>query len=814
MLSPRWRKVVRDLWGNKLRTLLVVLSIAVGVFAVGMIAGAQESTMTAMNASWNATNPAHITLYTDLFDEDLLWTVRHMPGVADAGGKRTFAVRFKNPAQLAGQTTAGADPEKWRNLGLNTYPDFAAIPVGKVFPQSGAWPPPDRQVLIERASLAWMGVQVGDTILAEAPNGRQRELRIAGVVHDPGQMQASWNGQAAGYVSADTLKWFGVAQDFDQLAIIARPELTDPKALARLSQDIRNKVENSGRTVYYTFIPKPGKHPAGESVEPILLVLGILGGLSLALSALLVVNTMQALLTQQVRQMGIMKAIGARNGQITGIYCGMVVAFGLLALVVAIPLGALGARGLTQILADMINFDVHGFRVPPDVLALEVAIGLAVPLLASLYPIISAARITPHEAMSDFGLSSARATRRPSRFALTGRVTAPFQLGRVIGRPTLLSLRNTFRRKGRLALTLATLILGGGIFIGVFSVRDSVLTTLDAMFNYVDYDAVLVFRRPYRIDQIEREARSVPGVVAAEGWRFDNARRMRPDDTESDPLFIRALPAQSALVRPRVVEGRWLLPEDENAVVINTMLLKNEPDLKVGDPLKLKIAGKETEWRVIGLVADTPPAPMLHVNYTYAARLMGEVDRAGVVIVVTEPRDATSQAQITTALEAHFKSIGMETNYRQTSTEERAQIVARFDVLIIFLLIMAVLLAVVGAIGLAGTMSLNVLERTREIGVMRAIGASDGSVFQIVVIEGILIGLISWASGALLAFPFGKLLSDAIGNITMKTAMSYTYSTTGLGLWLATATILAILASLLPARNASRVSVRDVLAYE
>ena len=522
---------------------------------------------------------------------------------------------------------------------------------------------------------------------------------------------------------------------------------------------------------------------------------------------------LQSLLPSDVQIVPVAARAGALS-QMTAAFRINLTALSLLALVVAIPLGALGARGLTQILADMINFDVHGFRVPPDVLALEAAIGLAVPLLASLYPIISAARITPHEAMSDFGLSSARATRRPSRFALRGRVTAPFQLGRVIGRPTLLSLRNTFRRKGRLALTLATLILGGGIFIGVFSVRDSVLTTLDAMFNYVDYDAVLVFRRPYRIDQIEREARSVPGVVAAEGWRFDNARRMRPDDTESDPLFIRALPAQSALVRPRVVEGRWLLPEDENAVVINTMLLKNEPDIKVGDPLKLKIAGKETEWRVVGLVADTPPAPMLHVNYTYAARLMGEVDRAGVVIVVTEPRDAASQAQITKALEAHFKSIGMETNYRQTSTEERAQIVARFDVLIIFLLIMAVLLAVVGAIGLAGTMSLNVLERTREIGVMRAIGASDGSVFQIVVIEGILIGLISWASGALLAFPFGKLLSDAIGNITMKTAMNYTYSTTGLGLWLATATILAILASLLPARNASRVSVRDVLAYE
>ena len=183
-------------------------------------------------------------------------------------------------------------------------------------------------------------------------------------------------------------------------------------------------------------------------------------------------------------------------------------------------------------------------------------------------------------------------------------------------------------------------------------------------------------------------------------------------------------------------------------------------------------------------------------------------------IIVTQQRDPASQAATATALEEHFKSVGMEVSYRLTSTEERTQIMARFNVLIVFLLIMAILLALVGAIGLTGTMSLNVLERTREIGVMRAIGASDGSVFQIVVVEGLLIGLISWCFGAILALPLGKVLSDAIGAITMKISLDYMYSVSGLGLWLAIASVLAVLASLLPARNASRVSVRDVLAYE
>ena len=650
--------------------------------------------------------------------------------------RRQTTVRFQDATYRrcfgqAVQALTSPDEAKWRNLSLYTYPDYESIRVGRVWSQSGAWPPPERQVLIERASLGWMGAQVGDTVLVKAWDGRLRELRIAGTVHDPGQMQASWNGTAVGYVDRDTMDWLGASRNFDELHVIAAAAKPARSELTQLAQTLRAKVEKSGRTVYYTYIPTPGKHPAGETVEPMLMILGVLGFLALILSGLLVVNTMQALLTQQVRQMGIMKAVGARNSQIMGIYCGMVVAFGVLALTVAVPLGALGAQGLTQFMAGLLNFNIEGFTIPPQVLALEVAVGLAVPLLAALYPIITAARITPREAMSDYGLAarrSARATASRSRFHLP------------LARPTLLSLRNTFRRRGRLALTLATLILGGAIFIGVFSVRDSLLTTLDNMFQYTDYDAFLVFRNAHRLNQIEAEALSVPGVTAAEGWRFDNGRRMRPDDTESDPLQVRGVPAASALIRPRVVEGRWLLPEDENAIVVNTLFLKDEPDVKLGSQLKLKLNGRETDWQVVGIVAGTPPTPLLHANYPYLAQVMGEVERAGVAIIVTHPRDPASQAAVARALEEHFKSVGMEVSYRLTSTEERTQIVARFNVLIVFLMIMAVLLAVVGAIGLTGTMSLNVLERTREIGVMRAIGASDGSVFQIVVIEGLLIG--------------------------------------------------------------------------
>jgi putative ABC transport system permease protein len=267
-------------------------------------------------------------------------------------------------------------------------------------------------------------------------------------------------------------------------------------------------------------------------------------------------------------------------------------------------------------------------------------------------------------------------------------------------------------------------------------------------------------------------------------------------------------------VHPTVLEGRWLFSEDDNAIVVNTYLLKEEPDIGIGDDIELKIDGRETTWRVVGIIKGTPPIPMAYVNLPYFTRVVGGVGRAGVVFAVTERHEPAYQLQKAKALEGHYEAIGFRVNWTQTSSTERAQAESQFNVLITFLLIMAILLAVVGAIGLMGTMSLNVLERTREIGVMRAIGASDGAVLQIVIVEGLLIGVLSWLLGAALALPLSQAMSNMVGESIMQATLSYTYSAGGVGLWLVVVLVLAVLASFWPARNASKFTVRDVLAYE
>ena len=272
--------------------------------------------------------------------------------------------------------------------------------------------------------------------------------------------------------------------------------------------------------------------------------------------------------------------------------------------------------------------------------------------------------------------------------------------------------------------------------------------------------------------------------------------------------------ADSEVVRaPAIVEGRWLLPEDQNAIVVNAILLKDEPDIAVGDEIILKIEGRERPFRVVGKCLGIL-APMAYANYSHVAQITGNVGQAGTVLVTTERHDLASVKATATALEAHFDRVGLRVNDVQTVLGERAEVSASIGIIVALLLIMAVLLAVVGGLGLMGTMSINVLERTREIGVLRAIGAPNRGVAQVFILEGVIIGLLSWALGSLLALPLGRLLADAVGVPLMGTPLTFTYSMNGAWIWLLLVALLSVLASLVPARNASRLTVREVLAYE
>jgi putative ABC transport system permease protein len=262
------------------------------------------------------------------------------------------------------------------------------------------------------------------------------------------------------------------------------------------------------------------------------------------------------------------------------------------------------------------------------------------------------------------------------------------------------------------------------------------------------------------------------------------------------------------------MEGRWLLPTDENAVVINSEILKNEPDLKVGDTFVVEIKEHEIAWQVVGIARGVLSGPFAYVNYPYFARVTRTVGRASTLQIATHQHDLATQTEVAKAVEERLRGAGVSVNSAEATQQVRERITSQFNILITLLGILALLLAVVGGLGLMGAMSINVLERRREIGVMRAIGASTHSVLWIVIIEGLVIGALSWLLGVLLALPLSKLLSDAVGVGFIQAELSYRFATGGALAWCAIVLAIASVASLLPARSAARMTVREVLTYE
>jgi len=389
MLRPRWRKVLRDLWGNKIRTLLVILSIAIGVFATGMIVGTQVLLREDLSFAYSATNPSSATLATDPFDADLLYSIRKLDGVAEAEARQTVNI----PLQV------GAD--EWKQMNLIVRADYEAMQIHTISPVTGKWPPPYRGLLVERDSLRVMNAEIGDTVVVETPDGHFRELVIEGTAYDIFADPVQFTNQPNAFITLDTLEWLGYPRSFDAIHIIVEGDKTDKEHIEAIADIVQAKIEKSGRTVYFTFIPEPGEHPANTTIQSLLAILGVLGLMSLGASALLVINIINALLAQHTQQIGIMKAIGARKGQIVQMYMVAVIIFGLLSLLIAMPLGGLAAYGLTSYLASLVNFDLLGFRIPTQAIIVEVAVAILDPVLAALVPVFRGAGITVQEALSE-----------------------------------------------------------------------------------------------------------------------------------------------------------------------------------------------------------------------------------------------------------------------------------------------------------------------------------------------------------------------------------------------------------------------------
>ena len=508
-LQTRWVKIIKDMWANRSRSLLVILSIAVGVAAVGMINSAAYMIKRDLYGQHAAGNPAVLDIYVSPFDENLAHAVEGMREVETAGARRTAgALVYK-------------DDGDWEDITLNVLPDYADIQVNQIIFESGDAVPGSRGILLERSSAKGLGVDVGDSVTIETDDDRRYALTVTGIIQDNYVIPYNLMHEAGGYVSMETLSWMGFQSYYNRLEIITAENKTDKDHVLAVGDLIRDRViERSGYQVGSIQIPgvgaDPGEHWAGKQINGLLLVLTIMGILAIVLSGGLVVNTVSAILNQQLRQIGIMRSVGAVRGQIISMYLLNVLVFSILGLLLAYPIGLLGGYGLAKFAASMVNFNLTSAVLPLNVFLLQTALGLIMPVGVALVPILSGSKLSVYDAIYQDGRGAEKSSSLLENAA--GWLNS--------FNPTfMLSMRNTFRKKGRLVFTLITLTLAGAMFISVFSTRSSLNAQIKSISRYLEYDVSLNIPGGANKATVEREAMRIADIEYAEGWASSRGRR-------------------------------------------------------------------------------------------------------------------------------------------------------------------------------------------------------------------------------------------------------------------------------------------------
>lgn len=798
-MNPRYIKVIRDLTSNYSKNLMLVLAIAVGVFGIGSIMGGYAVISREMNVNYMGTIPASATIEIEgNLSPELLDGVRQFPGIRNAERRATIVGRMKVH-------------ERWHPILFFVIDDFNAMQISKFRHVSGSRVPADGTMLVERTALSVMGADEGDTIIVRTPNGHQTTVRISGVVHDPA-LAPAWQEQAGyGYITMTTLNALGEHPGFDLLRIQVSDREFSRQDITKKAEEVADWLKQRGTIIHEIQVPPPGMHPHQSQMEAVLSIFTVFSFMILILGSILVATSMATHMVKQVRQIGVMKAIGGTSAHITMMYGLMMLIVCIAALLISIPLSRLAAIGFYIQIATLLNLEITDTSIPARVPLIQIVSGICIPFIAAAVPVIRGSTVTVRTALDNYGVTSSKQTRWIAFLSRTSLFNDTLRL----------SLRNAFRQRTRLILTIGLLTAGGAMFMTALNVSAAWEINLRRIYAQRLYDQEVRFSDRLSPDSILNILNRIDGLSIVEGWDFAStsiATTGSYDVTKTYPdkghgsFSIQALPVPTKLLNPTIVEGSWLTSPLSNDVVLNQ--IARTTDSKIGDEIVLAIAGKPTRWKIIGFTEDVGSPATAYVSLPAFAQITESSGTIGMVRIAYADRSRdhvrNMSRQIDNILEQH--------NIRVSSSIPvwllHNAVAAHMKVLVNSLLAMAVLMAIVGTIGLTSTITMNVLERTREIGVMRAIGATPQRIAKMIVTEGIIVGLLSIVIAFATSIPLSYFMGKFIGHISFMTPLMLTISITAIIIWVLLTLIGSYLASVLPARRANIVTTQEALVYE
>ncbi|MBI2752105.1 MAG: ABC transporter permease [Betaproteobacteria bacterium] len=784
------KKVFADLRSSPGRTLLVILALAIGIWGVGGILVSYVILTRDLSANFMQTRPPHAILTSNDFARLNLADLRARPDVEKAEFRDLSLQRIE------------VRPDEWIPLWLFGVEDFNHPELAVTYAEKGARVPPPGTMLIERDGRLISDLDLGSRARVRV-GPTLRIVPVSGITFDPAQAPATQDHFIYAYVDKTTFSEITGEPANRRLILRLRGVKTKQEVQAVVDR-LLGDFKAQGVGVESLKIPKLNEHPHQWQLNTLLLLQGGIGLLAFLMGAVLVSQLMASILARQVREIGVLKAIGGTRRQVLAIYLIMALALGIAAGAIAIPLAVWSGYAFSYFVAGKINFEILTQQLPIHVYLLLAAVSLLLPIGLSSPAILRGTRVSVHDALSDYGISVV------ARGAATGS-----RLSSRLPRNLLLAIRNSLRRKKRLALTVMTMALGVAIFSTGFNVRESLTMLLTDVRTSMKHDVQVVLNN--QMDRVRALAvfRGIGNVQRIETWNGGRGELQSQVVAAAGGSGIVALPHDSDLFRPRVVAGRWLRVADLPEVVMNQQAVELYHRPAVGSVQTLGVGGKTLAVRLVGVVEELEK-PKIYMDQSQYDAVANPEHHVNSLMFIARDSSYDKVMTLKRDLEAAIVSSDLSVLYVMSQAERVKVIYDHLSIILTTIVFLSLSVLVVSALGMASATGINILERTREIGVLRAIGATPRLIFQLFVAEGMIISVASVVLGLLLAWPLSKVAAVFFGTLMLGegAVLRYAFSGAGFLITLVTALIFGWLASRVPARFAIQVSTRDALSYE
>jgi len=770
-------------------------------------------------------------------DASLLATVAATPGVATAEGTVAgFAQLVAPDGETVGNPTGGAP-----TLGFSWSDNTDLIPFRLV---DGTGPTSNDDVVIDRGSAVAGDIAVGDTVTVLTA-GPPAEVRVAGIVTF-GELDSPAGASVTLFTLPRAQELMGSPDTLSTIVAVADEGLSQDDLVARLNANLPNDVEAVSGAVR-TAEDQSAIADALSFFNTFLLAFAVV---ALVVGSFIIYNTFSIVLAQRTRELALLRAVGASRRQVVSSVLGEAAVVGVVASAIGLALGVLASMGLRSLLRAT-GFDIPSTAIvlTPGTVAAAMGTGTLITLAAATIPALRAARIPPIAALRDVAVEATSASIRrvaaglvvlgaggamlvaglwgdtgsPLQFVAAGAlfvflgvaVLAPtfarpvaramaWPVARLRGITGTIARENASRNPKRTATTAAALMIGVALvgFIAIFaaSARASIDKVIDDSFTGDFIIDSGQFINGGFSPELARAVDTAPGVAASTGVRFTQA------GLDGDASFLVAVDTATLaqVVEPRVVDGSVSNLGPDDIAVSSTWAANN--DLAVGDTIELQLPGVTREVTITGTYGNRELLGDQFVDL--AATFVDGVEQLDSQVWIRQA-DGADPAVVQEALtEATAGWPNAEVLDLTAFKESQAAQIDPLLSLVYALLGLAILIALVG---IANTLALSVFERTRELGLMRAVGMTRTQLRSVIRWESVIIAVFGTVLGLAIGIAFGWIMVQALSSEGLSVLAIPTGT---LVVVVVLAALAGVVAALLPARRAARLDILSAIGGE